>query len=80
MKRSIVNNDIRVYDSFIKNLTIVDFAFDLLYKSIFETITNYLIDKKLASETLPNNKIVVDFFEQTISLTNLGEQFKEICL
>lgn len=79
-KKSIVNNNINICKGFINNLTIVDFAFDILYKSIFETITNYLSDKKFSGETLVNNKIIVDFFKQTLSLTHLGEQFKEICL
>lgn len=80
LKRAIVNNDIKLYNSFINNLTIIDFAFDVLYKSIFKTITNYLANKKWVGATLPNHKIVVDFFKETISLSHLGEQFKEICL
>lgn len=80
LKRAIVNNDIRFYNSIKNNLTIINLAFDDLYKSIFKTITSYFTNKKLIGVTLPNHKIVVDFFKQTISLTNLGEQFKEICL
>lgn len=80
LKKNIVSNDIRIYKSVIKNLTIMDFAFDTLYENIFDMITNYLSDKNLSGKTFPRNKLVVNFFIETIKITNLGKQFKNICL
>lgn len=79
LKQRIVNNDIKLYKSVIQNLTIIDFAFDSLYQSIFNMITNFLVDKNLYGEKFPKHKAVVDFFLETIILTNLGNQFKKIC-
>lgn len=80
LKKNIINNDIRIYKSIIKNLNIIDFAFDTLYENIFDMITNYLADKRLSGATFPQHKLVVDFFIETMKLTNLGKQFKDICL
>lgn len=80
LKKNVISNDIRIYKSVIENLTIMDFAFDSLYTSIFDMITKYLLEKKLGGATFPKHKLVVDFFMETITITNLGKQFKEICL
>ncbi len=79
LKKNIVNNDIRIYKSVIKNLTIMDFAFDILYENIFDTITKYMAEKNLSGTILPRHKLVIDFFTDTIDLTKLGGQFKNIC-
>lgn len=80
LKKNIISNDIRLYKSIINNITIIDFAFDALYENIFDRITNYLEDKNLSGATFPQHKSVIDFFLETIKLTNLGKQFKNICL
>lgn len=80
LKKNIISNDIRIYKSIIKNLTIMDLAFDTLYENIFDMITNYLSDKNMSGETFPRHKLVIDFFLETIKITNLGKQFKNICL
>lgn len=80
LKKNIISNDIRLYKSFINNLTIIDFAFDALYENIFDRITNYLVEKNLPGEIFLQHKSVIDFFLETIKLTNLGKQFKNICL
>lgn len=80
LKKNIINNDIRLYKSIIENLTIIDYAFDVLYENIFDTITKYLSEKHLSGTTLPRHKLVIDFFVDTIELTKLGRQFKKVCL
>ena len=80
LKKNVISNDIRIYKSVIENLTIMDFAFDSLYTNIFDMITKYLLEKKLGGATFPRHKLVVDFFIETITITNLGKQFKKICL
>jgi len=79
LKKNIVNNDIKIYKSFIENITIIDMAFDTLYNNIFNMLSAYLVNKKLSGTTLPNHKAVIEFFQQTISITTLGERFKDIC-
>ena len=51
-----------------------------LVKEIFDTITKYLSEKRLSGATFPRHKSVIDFFVDTIELTKLGSQFKDICL
>lgn len=80
LKKNIINNDIKLYKSSIKYPFIFDLAFDVLYENIFDTITKYLSGKCLSGATFPRNKSVIDFFVDTIELTKLGRQFKEICL
>lgn len=80
LKTNIINNNIGMYRSIIKNLTVIDFAFDVLYENIFEMITKYLSEKNLSGDTFPKNKLVIEFFSNTMELTKLGRQFKKICL
>lgn len=80
LKKNVINNDIKIYKSYIKNLSIVDFAFDTIYESIFDMLTNYLVNKNFSGVIFPKHKAVVDFFSETVTLTKLGKQFKEICL
>ena len=80
LKKNILSNDIRIYESIVRNLTVVDFAFDTLYENIFDMITNYLSDKNFSGKTFPRNELVVNFFIETIKITNLGKQFKNVCL
>lgn len=80
LKKNIISNDIRIYKSVVENLTIIDYAFDVLYESIFDSITKYLSEKHLSGATLPRHSSVIDFFVDTIDLTKLGRQFKEVCL
>lgn len=42
-------------------------------------LSNYLVYKKLSGPVLPRHKEVVDFFQKTISVTNLGERLRDIC-
>lgn len=79
LKKNIINNDIRIYKSFVENFTIIDTAFDTLYNNIFNMLSNYLVNKRLSGTVLPRHKEVVDFFQKTISVTNLGERLKDIC-
>ena len=60
-------------------MTIIDMAFDTLYNNIFNMLSNYLVNKKLSGTVLPKHNEVVDFFQRTISVTNLGERLKDIC-
>ena len=80
LKNDIVNTDIRLYKSIVNNLTVMEFAFDTLYKNIFHTITNYLLEKNFSEATFPRHKSVIEFFHNIITITNLGKQFKDICL
>lgn len=79
LKKNIVNNDIKKYKSVIENVIITDMVFDMLYNNIFNMLSDYLIDKKLSGTTLPRHKAVIEFFQKTVSVTNLGERLKDIC-
>lgn len=80
LKKNVINNDIKLYKSIIENLTIIDFGFDTLYENIFDMLTSFLTEKKFSGTVFPHHKSVIDFFNETITLTNLGKQFKDICL
>lgn len=80
LKKNVINNHIRHYKNIVLNLSITNVAFDTLYEYVWDRITNFLLDKNLSGETFPQHEYVVNFFRETIKLTNLGKQFKNICL
>lgn len=80
LKKNIITNDIRLFKCVIENFTIMNFAFDILYENIYDMITKYLFKENLSGTTFPRHKSVISFFVDTIELTKLGRQFKDICL
>lgn len=80
-KRNVVNQNINTYyTKIIKNINDFLFEFDAIYDNIFNMITDYLVKKNLSGTTFPKHKSVVEFFEKSITVTNLGQRFRKICL
>ena len=81
-KRNIAKQSINnsYYGSIINNASYDFFEFDVIYNIIFNMISNYFIKKNLQGSTFPKHKSVIDFFQNTIIVTSLGQQFKNICL
>ena len=81
LKRNVVNQNINTYyTKIIKNINDFFFEFDAIYDNIFNMITDYFVKKNLSGTTFPKHKSVVEFFEKSITVTNLGQRFKRICL
>lgn len=81
LKRNVVNQNINTYyTKIIKNINDFFFEFDAIYDNIFNMITDYFVKKNLSGTTFPKHKSVVEFFEKSITVTNLGQRFKKICL
>lgn len=80
LKRNIANQNINSYYSVFNNINHNFFEFDALYDLIFKMITNYFVKEKLDGTVFPKHKSVIDFFQKSITVTSLGQQFKRICL
>ncbi len=77
LKKNVINQNLNT--SHIKMFRNLLFEFDVVYDNIFKMITDYFVKKNLSGATFPKHKSVVEFFEKSITVTRLGQQFKNIC-
>ena len=77
LKRKVNKQNISIhYTKIFKNLFLES---NVLYDNIFNMITDYFVKNNLSGTTFPKHKSVVEFFEKSITVTRLGQQFKNIC-
>ena len=68
------------FDKYIQNIFKDSMVFDEIYTGIIDSLMKLLAEKSTGNETLPRHKSTIEFFQKNVSITKLGEKFKDICL